>query len=256
MTSITAAQVNSLRQRTGISMMECKNALVEAQGDEEKAIEFLRKRGAAQAAKKADRETTEGLIVTQVEGNKAAIVSLYCETDFVAKNEEFVALAHKAAQLALVQGVEGAKEEVEPELRALFTKLGENMSIEVDRIEGEGLGEYVHTNGKMGAVVNLKSADAQKARDLAMHITAMNPVVIQPEELPEEVVVKEREIWVEQLKNEGKPAEMIDKIMRGKEKKFREEQALVKQSFVKDGSLTVEEYLSGNQVEAFIRKAI
>lgn len=256
MTQITAAQVNSLRQRTGISMMECKNALTEAGGDEEKAIEILRKRGAAKAEKKADRETTEGLIVTKVDGNKAVIVSLYCETDFVAKNEEFVALAKKAADLALANGVESAKAEVEPELKELFTKLGENMSIEMDVIEGEGLGEYVHTNGKMGAIVNLQSVDAEKARDVAMHITAMNPAVVQPEELPEDLVIKEREIWAEQLKNEGKPADMVDKIMMGKEKKFREEQALVKQAFVKDGGMTVEEYLGSNVVKSFVRKGI
>jgi len=256
MTNITATQVKALRDRTGVSMMECKKALTEAGGDEEKAIEVLRKRGAAKAAKKAGRETSEGVIVTKVEGDKAVIVQLNCETDFVAKNEAFVALANKGADLALEKGVEAAKAEVEPELKALFTKLGENMSIEMDVIGGEGLAEYVHGNGKMGAIVNLKSADAEKARDVAMHITAMNPAVIQPEELPEDLVIKEREIWKTQLLHEGKPEEMIDKIMMGKEKKFRAEQALVKQAFVKDGGMTVEEYLEGNTVENFVRRGV
>ncbi len=254
--TITAAQVNELRKKTGISMMQCKKALEEAGGDETKAMEILRKKGAAKAAEKSDRETSEGIVVTKVDGNKAVIVGLYCETDFVAKNEEFVAVANQAAETALASGVDAAKEEAEPALKELFTKLGENMSIEVDVIEGEGLGDYVHTNGKVGAIVGLTGEDADKARDVAMHITAMNPVVVSPDDLPEDVVVKEREIWSEQLKNEGKPAEIVDKIMEGKEKKFREEAALIKQSFVKNGEQTVEQYLEGNTVTSFVRKAV
>lgn len=254
--SITAAQVNELRKRTGISMMQCKKALEEAGGDEEKAIEILRKKGAAKAAEKSDRETSEGVIITRVEGDKAVIVQLSCETDFVAKNEEFLSAAETAASTALSSGVEAAKAEAEPVLKELFTKLGENMTIEVDMIEGEGVGEYVHTNGRVGAIVKLASKDAEKARDVAMHITAMNPAVINPEELPEDLVIKERDIWAEQLKNEGKPADMIDKIMMGKEKKFREEAALIKQSFVKNGEQTVEQYLEGNTVTSFVRKAV
>lgn len=254
--AITAAQVNDLRKRTGISMMACKKALEEAGGDEEKAIEVLRKKGAAKAAEKADRATSEGIIVTKVDSDKAVIVKLSCETDFVAKNEEFVAIANKAADKALESGVEAAKSEAEPAIKELFAKLGENMSIEVDLIEGEGVGGYVHTNSKVGAIVNLASKDAEKARDIAMHITAMNPEVISPEDLPEDVVIKEREIWAEQLKNEGKPAEIIGKIMVGKERKFREEAALIKQSFVKDGEKTVEQYLESNSVTSFIRESV
>jgi len=254
--TITATQVNELRKKTGISMMQCKKALEEAGGDQEKAIEILRKKGAAKAAEKADRETSEGIVITKVEGDKAVIVGLYCETDFVAKNEEFVAVANKAVETALRSGVEAAKSEADPVLKELFTKLGENMSIEVDVIEGKGLGDYVHTNGKVGAIVALSGPDADKARDVAMHVTAMNPVVVSPDDLPEDVVIKEREIWSEQLKNEGKPAEIVDKIMQGKEKKFREEAALIKQSFVKNGEQTVEEYLVDNAVTSFVRKSV
>jgi elongation factor Ts len=253
---ITAAQVNDLRQRTGISMMACKKALEEAGGNEEKAIDILRKKGAAKAVEKADRKTKEGIIITKVKADKAVIVKFSCETDFVAKNEEFVAIAKKASETALKSGVEAAKKEADPAIKALFAKLGENMGIEVDLIEGEGVGEYVHTNSKVGTIVKLASKDALKARDVAMHITAMNPVVVNPGDLPEDVVVKEREIWTEQLKNEGKPEAMIGKIMIGKEKKFREESALVKQVFVKDGEKTVEQYLEGNSVETFVRKAV
>lgn len=252
---ITAQQVNDLRKRTGISMMSCKKALEEANGDEEKAIEILRKKGAAKAAEKADRETKEGIILSKVHGHKAVIVKLSCETDFVSKNEEFKGIAEQAAMTALASGIEAAKEEAEPKIKELFAKLGENMSIEVDLIEGEGVGEYVHNNAKVGAIVKLSSKDAEKARDVAMHITAMNPMVVSPDQLPEDLVIKEREIWTEQLKAEGKPAEIMDKIMMGKEKKFREESALIKQSFVKDGEKTVEQYLENNSVHSFIRKS-
>lgn len=254
--SITAAQVKSLRDRTGVPMMGCKGALEESGGDEEKAIEILRKKGEAKAVTKAGRETSEGLITTKIDGNKAVIITQFCETDFVAKNEEFVFISNKAAETALSSGIDSAKAEADISLKELFTKLGENMSIEIDLIEGEGLAEYVHTNGKVGTVINLASPDAEKARDIAMHITAMNPVVINPEDLPEYVVIKEREIWKEQLINEGKPEEMLDKIMIGKEKKFRAESALIKQSFVKDNEKTVEEYLEGNSVTTFVRKDI
>jgi len=254
--SITASQVSALRARTGVSMMACKKALEEAGGNEEKAIEILRKKGAAKAADKASRETTEGLILAKVKGDKAVMVSQFCETDFVAKNDEFVSIAKKAADTALSGGIDKAREEADASLKELFTKLGENMGIEIDLIEGKGLAEYVHSNGKVGAIVNLSSPDAEKARDIAMHITAMNPIVVKPEDLPEDLVIKEREIWKEQLAQEKKPAEIMDKIMMGKEKKFREESALIKQSFVKDGEKTVEEYLAGNMVTSYIRKSI
>lgn len=254
--SISASQVSKLRARTGVSMMACKKALEEANGDEEKAIDVLRKKGEAKAATKAGRETKEGIIVTKIDGNKAVIVSQYCETDFVSRNKEFVAIANNAAEDALKEGIDLAKEKSDKAIKDLFTKLGENMSIEIDLLEGEGLAEYVHTNGKFGTIVNLKSPDAEKARDIAMHITAMNPVVINPEDLPEDVVIKERSIWTEQLKAEGKPEEIIGRIMEGKEKKFREESALIKQSFVKDNEKTIEQYLEGNTVTKFIRKSI
>lgn len=254
--SITAVQVNSLRQRTGIPMMQCKKALEESGGDEEGAIEILRKKGADRADEKADRTMKEGIVVTKVEGNKAAIVKLLCETDFVAKNEEFKAIANKSAEIALKEGAEAAKKSQEQPIKDLFTKLGENMSIEVKVMEGEGISYYIHSNCKIGTLVNLKTPDADKARDMAMQIAAMAPSVISPEDVSEEEVKKEREIWKHQLKEEGKPESIIDKILEGKEKKFREESALMKQAFVKDGDKTVEEYLSGNTVTEFVRMVI
>jgi elongation factor Ts len=254
--AITASQVQSLRERTNASMMACKRALEEAQGDEEKAIELLRKRGEAKAAEKAGRETHEGAIVTEIRGNKAAIVKLTCETDFVAKNEEFRATAKKICDIALAKDAAAAVEAAQPLIKELFGKLGENMNVEVEVVEGEGLGDYVHSNSKIGVVVSLKSPDGEKAKDVAMHVAAMSPKVIHPDEITTEMVDKEKEIWRELLKTEGKPEAMHDKIMVGKEKKFREEHALLKQVFVKDGQKTVEEYLSGNSVVTFKRLSI
>ena len=254
--AITAAQVKALRDRTGVSMMGCKKALEEANGDEEKAIEILRKKGEAKAATKANRETKEGIVLAKEEGNKAVMVTQYCETDFVAKNEEFVAIANKAVETALSSGVDAALEEANAALKELFTKLGENMSIEIDMVEGDGLGSYVHTNGKIGVVLTLESDDTEKARAVAMHIAAMNPLVISPDEVSDELVAKEKDIWVDQLKNEGKPENMIDQIMMGKERKFREEAALLKQAFVMDPDKTIEQFLDGNMITKFIRKAI
>jgi elongation factor Ts len=253
---ITAQQVNSLRQKTGVSMMQCKKALEESGGDETKAIEILRKKGEAKAAEKSERATREGIVVTRVANDKAAIVKLLCETDFVAKNEEFVAIANKAAETALEKGADAAREEAEPAIRDLFTKLGENMTIEIRLLEGEGIADYVHSNRKLGALVKLKDTDETKARDIAMHIAAMNPSVISPSEVPDELVSKEREIWDHQLNEEGKPAEIIERILSGKEKKFREENALLKQAFVKDGDKTVEQYLESNTVVEFVRSNI
>ncbi|QQR84186.1 translation elongation factor Ts [Candidatus Peregrinibacteria bacterium] len=254
--NITAAQVNDLRKRTGVSMMECKNALTEANGDEEKAIEILRKRGAAKAAKKADRDTTEGVVLTETGNGKTAMVKMMCETDFVAKNEEFIAIGQAALKEALANGAEAAMQKEEPALKELFAKLGENMSMEVEVMEGDGVGTYVHSNNKIGVMVNLAQADEEKARDVAMHIAAMDPAVISPSEVSEDLVAKERDIWMDQLQSEGKPADIMEKIMLGKEKKFREEAALLKQAFVKNPDQTIEQFLSGNTVTKFVRIAI
>jgi elongation factor Ts len=254
--SITASQVNDLRQRTGISMMQCKKALEEAKGNEEKAIEILRKNGAAKAAEKADRAMKQGVVIAEVKGNKAVVVKLLCETDFVSKNPEFIAIANAAAAEALKKGAAAAEKSQGAALKELFARLGENMSLEIKELEGKGIGSYVHTNGKIGTLVLLKGTDEEKARDIAMHIAALSPKHINPEDVPAEEVAKEKDIWKELLRKEGKPEAMFEKIMMGKEKKYREENALLKQSFVKNGDQTVEEYLSGNTVTEFIRMSI
>ena len=254
--SITASQVNELRQRTGISMMQCKKALEEAMGDEEKAIEILRKKGAAKAAEKSDRAMKEGIVIAEVKGDKAVLVKLLCETDFVSKNPEFIAVANAAASEALKNGAAAAEQSQAEVLKELFSRLGENMSLEVKVLEGKGIGAYIHSNSKIGTLVRLKDTNEEQARDIAMHIAAMSPKHINPEDIPEAEIAKEKEIWKELLRTEGKPEAMFEKIMAGKEKKYREESALLKQSFVKNGEQSVEQYLSGNTVAEFIRLSI
>ncbi len=254
--SIAATQVNELRKRTGVPMMLCKKALEEAGGDDEKAIDILRKKGEAKAATKAGRDTSEGVVVTKIESNKAAIVQFMCETDFVAKNEEFQKIANDAVETAITEGADAARAASDQPVKDLFTKLGENMAIEIKVLEGEGIGDYIHSNSKIGTLVLLQSSDIEKAKDIAMHVAAMSPVVVSPDQVSEELVLREREIWAEQLKNEGKPEAILDKIMEGKEGKFREESALMKQKFVKDNEKTIEQYLEGNSVVEFVRMAI
>lgn len=262
--AITAAQVSSLRRRTGVGLMAVKSALEEAGGDEEKAIDILRKRGQAQAVKKADRDQKEGSIF--IESNpstssgqvgKAAIVHLACETDFVARGDDFQNAGKALATLALEKGADAAKKNAESIMPDLVHKLGENISLAgIEVIEGGTLGTYVHSNKKIGVVISLEGGDEVKAKDVAMHAAAMAPVVTFPEEVSTELVEKEKEIWREQLKKEGKPEAMHDKIMIGKEKKFREESALVKQPFAKDQAISVEKYLDGAKVKAYVRFSI
>ncbi|ALM09669.1 MAG TPA: translation elongation factor Ts [Candidatus Peribacter riflensis] len=257
MSPISASAVSSLRQRTGVSMMECKKALDEAQGNEEKAIEILRKRGIAQAAKKAARDQFEGLIFLAQGAGKAALVLLKCETDFVARDENFRKAGSALVDELLQKGEAALKALGEKTVPALVQKLGENISIgEARLVTGQTLGTYLHTNSKIGVVISLEGGTEDSARDVAMHAAAMNPTVTRPEEVTAEKVEKEKEIWREQLKKEGKPEAMFDKIMLGKEKKFREENALVKQTFVKDPSKTVEQFLGTAKVAAYVRLAV
>ncbi len=257
--AITAEEVKDLRLKTGISIMECKNALVEAEGDQEKAIEIMRKKGTTKAAKKSERSTSEGIVSIIVKEGKGVITKLVCETDFVARNEDFVGLAQKLSELTLEKGPEVAKTESKDLVEELFTKLGENMSLaEAEEIEGAVLNYYLHSNSKVGTIVALEGGDKELAKDIAMHATAMNPSYVSPDEVEASVLEKEKEIWTEQLKNEGKPEEIIGKILQGKEKKFCEENSLIKQTFVKDPDKTVEQLLEekGAKVTGFVRLSV
>ena len=257
MADTTAASVSSLRKRTGVSILECKKALDEAGGDEEKAIELLRQRGVAQAAKRAERDQSEGLIFSAEGDGVSALVFLKCETDFVARDENFVALGEEIVQSLLSDGEDAANKLAEEKMTDAGQKLGENISLgEMHRIEGDTLGSYVHSNSKIGVVVGLKGGNSDIAKDVAMHAAAMNPLYVSPDDVPAEEVEKEKNVWKEQLASEGKPEEIIEKIMMGKEKKFREENALVSQEFVKDPSKTIEQYLEGSTIEEYVRAAV
>ncbi|MDD5041962.1 MAG: translation elongation factor Ts [Candidatus Peribacteraceae bacterium] len=257
MTTVSASAVSSLRQRTGVSMMECKKALDEAQGNEEKAIEILRKRGIAQAAKKAARDQFEGLVFLAQNQGKAALVMLKCETDFVARDENFRKAGAALVGTLLENGDDALKTLAAQTMPELVQKLGENISIgEARLVTGSTIGTYLHTNSKIGVIIALDGGTVESARSVAMHAAAMNPTVTRPEEIQNEKVEQEKEIWREQLKKEGKPEAMFDKIMVGKEKKFREENALLKQPFVKDPTKTVEQFLGSANVTAYVRLAV
>lgn len=243
--------IKMLRERTGASLQACKKAIDESNGDVEKAIEILRKKGEAKAASRSERETGEGVVAVVMGEGKAAILKLSCETDFVAKNDDFVQAAESLAKAFLENGETYDASET---IQALNLKMGEKVELgEVNVIEAPVLGDYVHSTRKVGALVALEGGDTEKAKDVAMHVTAMKPLVKDPSEISDEMVKKEKEIWREQLASEGKPAEIMEKIMMGKEKKFREENALLKQAFVKNPEVTVEQYLDGASIKTFVR---
>ncbi len=257
MSPVTAADVQALRARTGVSILACKEALEEAGGDQEKAIEILRKRGIAQAVKKSDRNQGEGALFVAEAKGKAAVVSLRCETDFVARSEGFIKIGQEFADAVIKDGLETAKKNADARVPDLVNQLGENIALgEMQETMASVIGTYVHSNRKIAVVVGLDSGDAAKARDVAMHAAAMNPLYVTPDEIPADLIAKEKEIWKEQMKDDKKPPEILEKIMLGKEKKFREENALLKQPFVKDQNQTVEQYLGGAKITGYLRAGI
>jgi len=257
MADISASAVSSLRKRTGVSILECKKALEEAGGDEEKSIEILRMKGKAQVVKKAEREQREGAIFLAQEGNKAALVTLHCETDFVARNEDFQKFGQEFADHLLANGEDAFKAHAEEVMPDVVQKLGENISLgEIKVEEAPLLGCYVHNNHKIGVMIGLDTGEEEVARDVAMHAAAMNPLYTSPEDVTDEDIEKEKVIWKEQLKSEGKPEEIMEKIMMGKEKKFREENALLTQEFVKEPKKKVKDHLGGANVVVYVRMAI
>ena len=266
--AITAALVKELRERTGAGMMECKKMLTETDGDIDAAIEELRKRGAAQADKKAGRIAAEGTIVTLVDGSKAVAVEVNSETDFSAKDEFFVAFSKQVAQSILTNSpadvdalasspVEGGQT-VEEARQALIQKIGENITVRrfeiVEAGDGEVVGAYQHGN-KISVLVRLASGSEELAKDVAMHVAASNPVCISSEQVPAELLEKEREIFSAQAAESGKPAEIMEKMVDGRIRKYLNEVTLLGQSFVKDPDTTVEKLLksAGAEVKQFVR---
>jgi elongation factor Ts len=260
MTTITASEVNKLRQMTGAGMMDCKNALVETQGDFEAAVDYLRKKGAKIAAKRADREATEGCVIAMVNESRSSgvIVLLACETDFVAKNEAFVELAksitslamdNKPADLDALKALSLNGVAVADRLLDEVAKIGEKIDVtKYELVEGLNVVSYIHGSNRMGVLVEMNNAatDANMVagKDVAMQIAAMNPVAVNRDSVDANTIERELEIGREQARAEGKPEAMIDRIATGKLEKFFKESTLIAQDFVKDGSLTVEKYLS------------
>lgn len=266
--AITAALVKELRERTGAGMMECKKILTETDGDIDLAIEELRKRGAAQADKKAGRIAAEGTIVTLVDGAKGVAVEVNSETDFSAKNDAFVAFANATAQavlsnspadldaLAASQAADGKT--VEEARQTLIQEIGENISVRRFEVaqanDGEVIGAYQHGN-KISVLVRLAGGSDDLAKDIAMHIAASKPVCISADEVPADLLTKEREIFMAQAAESGKPPEIMEKMVDGRIRKYLNEVTLLGQAFVKDPDQTVEKLLksAGAEVKQFVR---
>jgi elongation factor Ts len=263
--NITAETVKQLRERTGAGMMECKKALVETKGDLDAAAELMRKSGLAKADKKAARVAAEGTIAVHRSGKSAAMIEVNCETDFVARSEEFQGFARDVAQAALEHPAPSVDALVqltvsgstlEERRRALIAKIGENIAVRrFVRVSGPGaLGDYLHGT-RIGSLVALEGGNEALARDLAMHVAAINPAYVDASAVPADVLDKEREILTEQTKGEKKPPEIIAKMVEGRLRKYLAEITLLGQPFVKDPEITVEKLLkkSGARVVEFVR---
>ncbi len=257
---ISAADVNKLRQQTGAGMMDCKKALIESNGDFEAAVDYLRKKGAKVAASRQDRESNEGVVIakTTVDGKRGIVVELNCETDFVAKNADFIAFANSIADLAIEKNASSVEEltsfdlngtKVSDQILDQTGKIGEKIGIsKFETVVGEKVIAYIHGNYRLGVLVGL-SAEATGAdeagRDVAMQIAAMNPVAIDKGDVDSRTIERELEIAKDQIRAEGKPEEMVEKIAAGKLNKFYKESTLLNQEFVKDSSKTISQFLDG-----------
>lgn len=262
MTTISAAMVKELRERTGAGMMECKKALEISKGDMELAIEELRKSGRTKADKKAGRIAAEGMIAIADNGKQVAMMEVNCETDFVGRDANFVAFAKAAAETALKAGesdvsklsalaLQGASNTVDEARQALITKVGENVQIRRVVISNKSsavAGTYIH-GGRIGVIVELDVDNKELARDIAMHIAASRPLVISPEQVSQDLIAKEKEIYLAQAASSGKPQDIIEKMVAGRVKKFLDEVSLSGQPFVKDPDTTVGALLNKNRAK-------
>ncbi len=263
MAAISASLVKDLRERTGLGMMECKKALVEANGDIDLAIENLRKSSGMKAAKKAGRVAAEGVVVARVsEDNKTGLLlEVNSETDFVARDEGFLSFVNMIADKAVESSAQTAEElmtsELEDAREALVQKIGENITVRrLARVSSEGVvTEYVHGNNRIAVLVDLTAGNEELGRDVAMHVAAVNPHVAKPDDMPRELLDKEKEIFSVQAAESGKPAEIIEKMVDGRMRKFLSENSLTEQPFVKDPDMTVGKLLAnaGADVNSFVR---
>ncbi len=264
MAEITTLLVKELRERTGLGMMDCKKALQAAQGDIEKAIEDLRKDSGLKAAKKAGRIAAEGLVLTKIsdDGSYGVMVEVNSETDFAAREENFVDFADTVLETVfskketdidslLASGLEQSR-------LALVQKIGENIGVRravMQEIEGATVGSYVHSNNKIAVLVTLRGGDEDLARDVAMHVAAVSPLVVTAEDVPAEVLSKESEIYTAQAAESGKPADIVEKMVSGRLRKFVEEVSLLEQAFVKDPDIKIGKLVkdAGAEVLSFVR---
>ena len=254
-TAITAADINKLRQQTGAGMMDCRKALVESNGDFEAAIDYLRKKGQKVAALRGDREAKEGVVIARTtEYHKTGyIINVSCETDFVSKNDDYIAFAQSIMDAAVANNSNNAEdlnsvkignETVADKLNEQVAKIGEKISVsKFEKIEAPYVASYIHGANRMGVLVGLNKPNEEAGKDVAMQIAAMNPIAIDQSSVPAETVERERNIAIEQIKAEGKPAEMAEKIAAGKINKFFKESTLLAQAFVKDGNKSVGDFL-------------
>ena len=267
MANITASMVKELRERTGLGMMDCKKALVAAEGNIEKAIEDLRKTSALKAEKKSSRIAAEGIVLTKIaeDGNYGVVIEVNSETDFAARDENFLGFAQDALELAFCNNDADVgsllAKGLEAERQALVQKIGENINLRrVDRLKFENADEgivesYVHSNNKIAVLLTLRGGDEAIARDIAMHVAAINPMVIRAEDVPEDVLTRESEIYSVQARETGKPEEIVEKMIGGRLRKFITEVTLLEQPFVKDPDTKISDLLreAGADIVNFVR---
>ena len=259
MTGISASAVKELRERTGLGMMDCKNALVQSSGDMDLAIETLRKSSGMKAAKKAGRIAADGIISSRVGNGIGVIVEVNCETDFAAKNQDFLAFADSVTQ-RLFEGRISNLESIdfEDEREKLVQKIGENITIrrsEIIEDANASVSNYIHGNKKIGVLLAVSGGDDTLAQDIAMHIAAMNPLVVSPDQVSAELIEKEREIYKAQAEESGKPQEIVEKMVDGRVRKYLAEISLTEQLFVKDSEKKVGDLCSssGAKIIRFVR---
>jgi elongation factor Ts len=256
MSTITAADINKLRQTTGAGMMDCRKALTESNGDFEAAIDWLRKQGQKVAAKRSDREAKEGVILakTTADHKSGIVLCISCETDFVSKNADFVAFAQSIADAAIAHNVKSSEElsnveingaKVSDMINDKLAAIGEKIEVsKFERVEAPYVASYIHGANRMGVLVGMTVESAEAGKDVAMQIAAMNPLAVDESSIPADVIAREKDIAIEMVKAEGKPAEMAEKIAMGKLNKFFKDNTLMAQAFVKDGNQSVAQYLT------------
>jgi len=259
MTGISASAVKELRERTGLGMMDCKNALVQSSGDMDLAIETLRKSSGMKAAKKAGRIAADGIISSRVGNGIGVIVEVNCETDFAAKNQDFLAFADSVTQRVFEGRISNIESiDFEDVREKLVQKIGENITIrrsEIIEDADASISNYIHGNKKIGVLLAVSGGDYALAQDIAMHIAAMNPLVVSPEQVSSELVEKEREIYRAQAEESGKPQEIVEKMVDGRVRKYLSEISLTEQPFVKDSEKKVGDLCSssGAKIIRFVR---